>query len=136
VGENEQAEIVVETSPNQGGSGIRGDLNYRVIIMRQIDRCGITLSKLPHEFMNENLNEPLGCTYQDIRNSFYDGVRLLESLVAPYADKDFLAKKKEIEDRYKTGKDQAALYFDRYSNVIILCARLGMLLEQMGDEGI
>jgi len=136
VAEDEQ-EIVVETM--QSPSGIRGGLDYKMIVMRQIDRCGFALSKLPHEITVQGYNEPAGCLYSDIQKSFYDAVMLLEALVAPYADKEFQEERKKLVDAEAKISDDGELhknFFERYSCVITLCARLGMLLENVGDEGI
>lgn len=133
-------DIVIETPQS---SGVRGDLNYRLIVMRQVDRCGITLSKLPHEgtMVSEGALGTSGCTYQDIARSFSDGVRLLESLLTPYFDKEYKKQRAELNDEYRgkkniTDADMRSLFFQRYGLIISLCARLGMLLEPMGAEGV
>lgn len=131
-------EIVVET-PQRGGH--RGDLNYKLIVMRQIDRCGVTLSRLPHEMHTPNLSNAVGCKYEDITTSFSDGVRLLEALMTPYFDKEYEEQKKGLFAEIKKKKtvrhlDHHNFYFKRYGILIALCARLGLLLEPVGEEGV
>lgn len=130
-------EIVVET-PYSSGSGVRGDLNFKLIVMRQVDRIGITLSRLPHESINENYNTPMGCTYEDIQNSFHDGVRLLEQLLYPYYDREYQAQRQKLAAEVKKWKNSelSTYFFKRYGLVMSLCARLGLLLEPLGEEGI
>ena len=131
----EEQEIVDEPQPNSSG-GVRDNLNFKVIIMRQIDRCGFSLSKLPHEYQNENLSQPLGCSFDDIRRSFYDGVQLLEALLEPYLDDQYRARYAILEGSYNETKDAAAFYFKRFSNAVALCARIGLLLENTGTGEI
>ena len=128
-------DVVIETgTPNS--TGVRGDLNFRLIVMRQIDRCGMILSKLPNEFQDPQRNEKGGCKYEDIQQSFFDGVRLLESLVVAYRDAQYLKDTKELVDEYDKAKDPSPreYYFDKYANIISLCARLGLMLEPTGED--
>jgi len=128
-----QQDAMIEMQPS---AGVRGTLDYRLIIMRQLDRCGLTLARLPHETVMQNFNEPVGTTYKDIQNSFFDGVRLVEALIEPYRDGTYNETYNRLVAEYKNSekKDIANLFFDRYAAVISLCARLGLLLEQTGEE--
>jgi len=145
-----EEDIIIETT-TPSSSGVRGDLNFRLIVMRQIDRCGIILSKQPHEFQAQGVSNLSGCTYEDICLSFHDSVRLLESLISAYRDdqytqdianllKDYNAKKNvDPDDRladYNNNKNANAhnFYFQKYAYIISLCARLGLMLEPVGED--
>lgn len=137
------------------GGGVRGDLNFKLVVMRQLDRVGQTLARLPHEMVDKDIGIT-GTTYKDIQCSFHDGVRLLDSLLEPYHDKIYFEKIKKLTADYEASKLKGAdsqktrsnmdsvryyekhdYYFAVYSAVISLCARLGLMLEQMaGDEAI
>ena len=112
-------------------TGIRGDLNYKLIIMMQINRIGLTLSKLPMENRQSGRNDIHGCTHESIRTSFADGVRTLECLLNPYADPKYT---KEHERLIKAS--DGLVFFARYTNALNLCSRLGLLLDISVKEEI
>ena len=63
-----------------------GKVNFDFVLMTFIGDINKQLSKLPHESIVPNMNEPVGTTHDDIINSYCDMVHHLAQLLKPYWD--------------------------------------------------
>lgn len=75
-----------------------GKVNFDFILMTHIQDINKQLSKLPHESILPNMNEPVGTTYDDIIKSYCNMVHQLAQLLKPYWDDTY--KLTMVEDEY------------------------------------
>lgn len=83
----------------KGTSQDYGKVNFDFVLMTHIQDISKQLSRLPHESIIANMNEPVGTTHADIINSYCDMVQHLEELLKPYWDEEY--KKEKFEEKIK-----------------------------------
>jgi len=100
-----------------------GKVNFDFVLMTHIQDINKQLSKLPHESVIPNMNEPVGTTHNDIITSYCDMVEHLEALLKPYHD-----------DKYKavalTG-ERFAKAKAMFGNLMELCERKNFLFTKI-----
>lgn len=102
-----------------------GKINFDFVLMTFIGDINKQLSKLPHESIIPNMNDPVGTTHEDIINSYCDMVEHLEVLLEAYHDDTYIlgATLKEA-DRFKKAKQM-------FGNMMKLCERKNFLFTKI-----
>lgn len=100
-----------------------GKINFDMVLMIHIQDTCKQLSKLPHEGIMPAINNPVGTTQQDIRNSYCDMVAQLGALLSPYWDDEFINAKKDT-DTFKNA-------IEYFSLCMKLCGRKSFLFTKI-----
>ena len=100
------------------------DINFIVLVY--IHELGQQLLKLPNEITDPNLANPVGCTYQNIVQSYCDGVDHLESMVMGLTDDPSTYK----EDVAKLEGDDFTKAKRKIKCIISQCDRIGIMADK------
>lgn len=101
-------------------------ITYDVVLFEHIINMGRQLARLPNENVKENINFPVGQTYEDIVRSYCDMVEHFEGLLAPYLDSEYVAIEIATPDIKQAKK--------KFAELIKVCARRGFLLTKVAKN--
>jgi hypothetical protein len=110
-----------------------GKVNFDFVLMTHIQDINKQLSKLPHESILPNQNEPTGTTHQDIINSYCEMVHQLAQLLKPYWDDKYILTTVENEMTFAGANLRFGLLME-------LCGRKNFLFTKIkvkasGEDG-
>lgn len=100
-----------------------GKIPFDFVLMTYIQDINKQLAKLPHESIMQNLNEPVGTTYNDIVQSYCNMVAQLSQLLKPYWDEEYI-----LLDRSCASFAEANTTF---GCLMQLCDRRGFLFSKI-----
>ena len=104
-----------------------GKVNFDFVLMTHIQDINKQLSKLPHESIIPNMNEPVGTTYKDIISSYCDMVHQLAQLLKPYWDDAYKLTQVENERTFE-GANM------RFGFLMELCGRKQFLFTKIREK--
>lgn len=102
-------------------------VDYDYLLMKQIELCGVILSKLPHEMLDERFPHPIGMKYEDVVKAYADSVQHLESMLKPYWNTDEEYKKINAIKR----KEELEYSTNKFGELMCLADRKGLLLQKI-----
>lgn len=108
-----------------------GKINFDFVLMTHIQDCNRQLSKLPHESIIANMNEPVGTTYADIIQSYCNMVHQLEQLLCPYWDEPYQKTIRETTSESENTFEKANL---RFGYLMELCGRKQFLFTKIRER--
>jgi hypothetical protein len=104
-----------------------GKINFDFVLMTHIQDTNKQLSKLPHEMLVQNMNDPVGTKYEDIVKSYCNMVHQLEQLLKPYWDPTYLDTMALNEDGFKPMNT-------RFGFLMELCGRKQFLFTKIREN--
>jgi hypothetical protein len=104
-----------------------GKINFDFVLMTHIQDINKQLSKLPHESILPNQNEPVGTTYEDIIKSYCNMVHQLAQLLKPYWDDTYKLTTSENETTF-AGANM------RFGLLMELCGRKNFLFTKIREN--
>ena len=100
-----------------------GNVNFDFVLMTHIQDTSKQLSKLPHESIVPNMNEPVGTKYEDIIQSYCNMVEQFQELLGGYHDDEYTKLKLADVVDFKTAKV-------KFGHLMRLCKRCNFLFTK------
>lgn len=100
-------------------------VNFDFLLMTHVQDINKQLSKLPHESLIADYNEPVGTTYRDIIISYCNMVEHLGQLLKPYWDEEYKKYSKPLQ------ANEFSKASDKFGYLMELMERKGFLFTKM-----